>query len=291
MALNVFCFFITLLYSGCNGYIEVGNVSSLLGSEATLTCSLQDPEHHPIAMRWQKDNASIDYRDLVIFFSGNPNSRRIYEKYQDKINVSSNTNLRFSSVTFMNTSVEDAGCFLCVIYCSGESPYILINKTCLTVHDPPTVSISVEKSENKTNVTCTATSLPASVVQWIGGDGIMNSTHTKTNENGTVSFSSTLYFETPDAIGTMPYSCNIEYSGNVTSLTWNPSVTPTPRLEAVPRDSRDVTSRSVIFGLSLTAVTIIVIISLIIYYYYTKKHEQNQQFEAEPPGYKKLPEK
>nr|UVZ34292.1 glycoprotein vOX2-2A [Elephant endotheliotropic herpesvirus 5A] len=297
MASQLSClFFATIIffYSGGNAYIEItGPLSSSLGSRTTLTCSLKNDSDYPIAVRWQKENASRDNRDLGMFFPGNPPYSKIYERYTGKINISQ-TNMRETTVTFFNTSAEDAGCFLCVFYCSATSPYVLLNKTCVTVFAAPTVFVSTKDDRNQTNVTCTATGLPAPLVQWLGhGPGVENSTQNTTNKNGTVSVSSTLYFKKSSDLGSKPYYCVVELFGNITnSITWNTPITPTPPVDAVPRDgdSRDARSRSLISGVSIATVVLIVLILLVIYYYHTKKPDQHELDETQPPGYKKLPE-
>nr|UVZ34262.1 E24A [Elephant endotheliotropic herpesvirus 5A] len=145
MAFKLSCLFIIaiIFYSGGRAYIEVKNVSSSLGSTTTLTCSLRNDNNYSIAVRWQKENASRDDRDLGITFPNNPYPK-IYERYNGKINISQ-VHMRQTTVTFFNTSAEDAGCFLCVFYCT-VSPYILLNRTCLTV----VFGESNQKTQNST---------------------------------------------------------------------------------------------------------------------------------------------
>ncbi|AHC02873.1 membrane protein EE22A [Proboscivirus elephantidbeta5] len=277
---------IIFFYSGGNAYIEITSQSPQLGSETTLTCSLKNDSDYPIAVRWQKENASREDRDLGMIFPGNTNAK-LYDRYEGKINISQTNSMRETTLTFFNTTVEDEGCFLCVFYCSGQSPYVLLNKTCVTVSAAPTVFISTKDDGNQTNVTCTATGLPAPLVQWLGhGPGVENSTQNTTNKNGTVSVSSTLYFKKSSDIGSKPYYCVVELFGNITnSITWNTPITPTPPVDAVPRDgdSRDARSRSLISGVSIATVVLIVLILLVIYYH-TKKPDQHELDETQPPG-------
>lgn len=90
--------------------------------------------------------------------------------------------------------------------------YIIIILLYLTV---PLITY-ISKSNDSSNITCTATSYPASTVTWIGAMNTMNYTRTLSNDNGTVSVENTLVTRPEDTNVT----CEVKHLENTTLILW-----------------------------------------------------------------------
>nr|QOI16688.1 glycoprotein vOX2-2 [Elephant endotheliotropic herpesvirus 1A]QOI16696.1 glycoprotein vOX2-2 [Elephant endotheliotropic herpesvirus 1A] len=125
---------------------------------------------------------------------------------------------RYSSLNILNTTKNDSRCFLCAFHCSNNNPSncsAFSNTTCLIIYAPLTAYIS--KSNDSSNITCTATSYPPATVTWVGAMNRVNDTRTVSNVNGTVSVESTLVTRLED----INVTCEVKHLENTTLISWS----------------------------------------------------------------------
>ncbi|XP_048961094.1 OX-2 membrane glycoprotein isoform X5 [Canis lupus dingo] len=136
--------------------------------------------------------------------------------YKDKINVTQ-LELKNSTITFWNTTLEDEGCYKCLFNTFGSGK--ISGTACLTLSVQPTVFLHYNFFEDQLNITCFANARPAPVISWkVAGSGIENSTEVLLHPNGTTSVISILHVKDPKRQVGKEVVCQVLHLGTVTSL-------------------------------------------------------------------------
>ncbi|XP_042812559.1 OX-2 membrane glycoprotein isoform X4 [Panthera tigris] len=136
--------------------------------------------------------------------------------YKDKINITQ-LELKNSTITFWNTTLEDEGCYKCLFNTFGSGK--ISGKACLTLSVQPTVFLHYKFFEDHVNITCSANARPAPVISWkVSGSGIENSTEILSHPNGTTSVTSVLQVKDPKSQVGKEVICQVLHLGTMTSV-------------------------------------------------------------------------
>ncbi|XP_029795150.1 OX-2 membrane glycoprotein-like isoform X1 [Suricata suricatta] len=184
----------------------------LLNTPASLRCSLQNSEE-VLIVTWQKMKA-VSLENMVTFSKNQ--GVVVQPAYKDKINITQ-LELRNSTITFWNTTLEDEGCYKCLFNTFGSGK--ISGKACLTLSVQPTVFLRYKFFEDHVNITCSANARPAPVISWkVSGSGIENSTEILSHPNGTTSVTSVLQVQDPKSQVGKEVICQVLHLGTVTSV-------------------------------------------------------------------------
>nr|AYC62791.1 glycoprotein vOX2-2 [Elephant endotheliotropic herpesvirus 1A]AYC62828.1 glycoprotein vOX2-2 [Elephant endotheliotropic herpesvirus 1A] len=195
-------------------YVETkSHQLALLNTNVTLECSLINSSDSISVIKWYKNETGSRTNVAIVNAHGSHNP---CDNYEGKVRVTQH-NMKTSNLTILKTAKNDSSCFVCSFQCGSSSKHSeFSNMTCLTVYAPLTVYIS--KSNDSSNITCTATSYPSPTVTWIGATNIKNHTRIIPNANGTVSVETTLVIQTGSSINV---TCKIEHLENTTLISWS----------------------------------------------------------------------
>nr|AYC62740.1 glycoprotein vOX2-2 [Elephant endotheliotropic herpesvirus 1B]AYC62753.1 glycoprotein vOX2-2 [Elephant endotheliotropic herpesvirus 1A] len=192
-------------------YVETKNHQlALLNTNVTLNCDLKNSYDSIFIIAWHKNGTN-----------GRTNvgttGKQFHEKEVQVTTVTHDDNMKSSGLNILNTTKNDSCCFICSFHCSNKGPSncsVFSNTTCLTIYAPLTAYIA--KSNDSSNITCTATSYPPPTVTWIGATTTMNDTRITLNNNGTVSVESTLATQLED----INVTCEVKHLENTTRISW-----------------------------------------------------------------------
>ncbi|XP_042758871.1 OX-2 membrane glycoprotein isoform X1 [Panthera leo] len=184
----------------------------LLNTPASLRCSLQNSEE-VLIVTWQKIKA-VSPENMVTFSKNH--GVVVQPAYKDKINITQ-LELKNSTITFWNTTLEDEGCYKCLFNTFGSGK--ISGKACLTLSVQPTVFLHYKFFEDHVNITCSANARPAPVISWkVSGSGIENSTEILSHPNGTTSVTSVLQVKDPKSQVGKEVICQVLHLGTMTSV-------------------------------------------------------------------------
>ncbi|XP_019303895.1 OX-2 membrane glycoprotein-like isoform X1 [Panthera pardus] len=184
----------------------------LLNTPASLRCSLQNSEE-VLIVTWQKIKA-VSLENMVTFSKNH--GVVVQPAYKDKINITQ-LELKNSTITFWNTTLEDEGCYKCLFNTFGSGK--ISGKACLTLSVQPTVFLHYKFFEDHVNITCSANARPAPVISWkVSGSGIENSTEILSHPNGTTSVTSVLQVKDPKSQVGKEVICQVLHLGTMTSV-------------------------------------------------------------------------
>ncbi|XP_041602792.1 OX-2 membrane glycoprotein isoform X3 [Vulpes lagopus] len=196
----------------CRAQVVTQDEKRLLNTPASLRCSLQNPEE-VLIVTWQKVKP-VSLENMVTFSKNH--GVVVQPAYKDKINVTQ-LELKNSTITFWNTTLEDEGCYKCLFNTFGSGK--ISGTACLTLSVQPTVFLHYSFFEDQLNITCFANARPAPVISWkVAGSEIENSTEVLLHPNGTTSVTSVLHVKDPKRQVGKEVVCQVLHLGTVTSL-------------------------------------------------------------------------
>ncbi|XP_027442913.1 OX-2 membrane glycoprotein-like isoform X1 [Zalophus californianus] len=197
----------------CRAQVVTQNEKELLNTPASLRCSLQNSEE-VLIVTWQKIKA-VSPENMVTFSKNH--GVVVQPAYKGKINITQ-LELKNSTITFWNTTLEDEGCYKCLFNTFGSGK--ISGTACLSLSVQPTVFLQYKFFEDRLNITCSANARPAPVISWkVSGSGIENSTEVLFHPNGTTSVTSVLQVKDPKRQVGKEVVCQVLHLGNVTSVT------------------------------------------------------------------------
>ncbi|XP_049641762.1 OX-2 membrane glycoprotein isoform X2 [Suncus etruscus] len=196
----------------CRAQVLTQNERELLNMPASLRCSLKSPKE-VLVVTWQKIK-SVSPENIATF------SKKfgvvVQPPFKDKLNITQ-LELKNSTLTIWNTTLEDEGCYKCLfnIFGSGQ----ISGVTCLNLSVQPTVFLHYDFFEDYLNITCSANARPPPVISWnISGSEIQNSTETILHPNGTTSVISVLHVKNPKSQIGKEVICQVLHLGTVTNF-------------------------------------------------------------------------
>ncbi|XP_054360146.1 OX-2 membrane glycoprotein isoform X2 [Mirounga angustirostris] len=197
----------------CRAQVMTQNEKKPLNTPASLRCSLQNSEE-VLIVTWQKIKA-VSPENMVTFSKNH--GVVVQPAYKDKINITQ-LELKNSTITFWNTTLEDEGCYKCLFNTFGSGK--ISGTACLSLSVQPTVFLHYKFFEDHLNITCSANARPAPVISWkVSGSEIENSTEVLFHPNGTTSVTSVLQVKDPKRQVGKEVVCQVLHLGNVTSVT------------------------------------------------------------------------
>ncbi|XP_054556577.1 OX-2 membrane glycoprotein-like isoform X3 [Talpa occidentalis] len=197
----------------CKTQVFTENKRELLNTPASLRCSLKTSKE-VLIVTWQKVKAGSP-ENMVTF--SDKHGVVVQPPYQDKINITQ-LELKNSTITFWNTTLEDEGCYKCLFNTFGAGT--ISGETCLTLSVQPTVSLHYKFFQDHLNITCSANARPAPVISWkVSGSGMENSTEILSHPNGTTSVTSILYVKDPKSQVGKEVTCQVLHLGTETNFT------------------------------------------------------------------------
>nr|QOE74671.1 glycoprotein vOX2-2 [Elephant endotheliotropic herpesvirus 1A] len=191
-------------------YVETKNHQlALLNTNVTLECALKNSYDSIFIITWHRNGTNG--RTTV-----GTTGQQFHEERVPVTTITNDDVKKYSSLNILKTTENDSCCFICSFRCGNKSPNCsdFSNTTCLTIYAPLTAYI--EKSNDSSNITCTATSYPPPTVTWIGATTTMNDTRITSNNNGTVSVESTLVIGSED----INVTCKVKHLENTTFISW-----------------------------------------------------------------------
>ncbi|GAB5576429.1 OX-2 membrane glycoprotein isoform X1 [Prionailurus iriomotensis] len=201
-----------LVFVGLFSQVVTQDEEELLNTPASLRCSLQNSEE-VLIVTWQKIKA-VSPENMVTFSKNH--GVVVQPAYKDKINITQ-LELKNSTITFWNTTLEDEGCYKCLFNTFGSGK--ISGKACLTLSVQPTVFLHYKFFEDHVNITCSANARPAPVISWkVSGSGIENSTEILSHPNGTTSVTSVLQVKDPKSQVGKEVICQVLHLGTMTSV-------------------------------------------------------------------------
>ncbi|KAF3827571.1 hypothetical protein GH733_003057, partial [Mirounga leonina] len=187
----------------------------VLGSSDAMQgarCSLQNSEE-VLIVTWQKIKA-VSPENMVTFSKNH--GVVVQPAYKDKINITQ-LELKNSTITFWNTTLEDEGCYKCLFNTFGSGK--ISGTACLSLSVQPTVFLHYKFFEDHLNITCSANARPAPVISWkVSGSEIENSTEVLFHPNGTTSVTSVLQVKDPKRQVGKEVVCQHCFLGNSSGL-------------------------------------------------------------------------
>ncbi|XP_011220789.3 OX-2 membrane glycoprotein isoform X1 [Ailuropoda melanoleuca] len=196
----------------CRAQVVTQNEKMPLNTPASLRCSLQNSEE-VLIVTWQKVKP-VSPENMVTFSKNH--GVVVQPAYKDKINITQ-LELKNSTITFWNTTLEDEGCYKCLFNTFGSGK--ISGTACLTLSVQPTVFLHYKFFEDHLNITCSANARPAPVISWkVSGSGIENSTEVLSHPNGTTSVTSILQVKDPKSQVGKEVVCQVLHLGKVTSV-------------------------------------------------------------------------
>lgn len=188
------------------------DIRELLHTAASLRCSLQSPKE-VLIVTWQKVKRGSP--ENMATFSKN-HGVVVQLAYKDKVNITQ-LELKNSTITFWNTTLEDEGCYRCLFNTFGSG--MISGETCLTLFVQPTVYLHYKFVDHYLNITCSANARPAPVISWkVSGSEIVNSTEIVSHLNGTTSVTSVLHVKDPKNQVGSEVTCQVLHLGTVTEF-------------------------------------------------------------------------
>ncbi|UVZ35215.1 glycoprotein vOX2-2 [Elephant endotheliotropic herpesvirus 5B] len=214
----IFCFHVLLIASKACAVIQTLNISSLPYQNVTLNCTFMDSSKNIFAIHWKKDTIANDSSYIASIRENNINrdtKTAHIERYNCNVNVTSDKDLKITTLTIFNITEYNESCFICSFKVKGELQTEYMNKSCIILYDNPTVALASTVSQNKGNITCLSTGYLSPSVKWIDVVGFKNSSENITNDNGTISVKNTIYLENTNTEKEICCKNNI---GNVTCM-------------------------------------------------------------------------
>nr|UVZ34285.1 glycoprotein vOX2-2 [Elephant endotheliotropic herpesvirus 5A] len=189
------------LYSISEGnVVETFNVSTVPYQNVTLECRFTDNSKNIFSIEWRKDSVNRSISHIASIKETNIDQKNKIGETQyynyNNFNVTSKNDMKITTLTIVNVTPQESRCFTCTFRANRETSIEYTNKTCINLHDYPTISVSSTlSSNNKGNITCLSTGYFQQSVQWINVSGINNLTENISNHNGTVSTKNTIYLD------------------------------------------------------------------------------------------------
>ncbi|XP_068925943.1 OX-2 membrane glycoprotein-like isoform X4 [Petaurus breviceps papuanus] len=186
------------------GKVVTENETVMLGRPASLKCSLQTIQEIMV-VTWQK------------ITKGRPENMATFSKlhgpviqsaFNGKIEMTQ-AGLSESAITFLRTSLEDEGCYLCIFNIFGAET--ASGNPCLKLYVQPTVFLSYQFFEGHLNVTCSAIARPPPVISWKIGPEVPSTTESITHPNGTTSVTSILHIKDSEKQVGKKLFCNVDH--------------------------------------------------------------------------------
>nr|UVZ34261.1 glycoprotein vOX2-2 [Elephant endotheliotropic herpesvirus 5A] len=251
-------FVLTYIIYKAEGFVETFNISSLPHENVTLKCTFNDTKNI-FAIQWKKEtvNQSSDIATIKEINENTENKRpEITYFNHSNINVTCEKNMRTTTLTIVNITRQNEGCFTCIFRVNGKTSTEYTNKSCINLHDNPTISImsTLSDSQSQINITCLSTGYFNPSVKWINVSGVNNLTENVTNYNGTTSVKNTIYDIVKEEI------CCKNHIGNVTCI----------KMHKIHKGNLNeiITSTCIVFLIIITALWIT------IYWYYVERRKK-----------------
>ncbi|KAM9035064.1 OX-2 membrane glycoprotein-like isoform 1-T1 [Sarcophilus harrisii] len=244
------------------GNVVTEDETVMLERPASLKCSLQTLQEIMI-VTWQK---LIYGRPENMATFSQQHGIVIQPAYKDKIEITQ-PGLSESAITFLKTSVEDEGCYLCIFNIFGVGT--VSGKTCLSLYVQPKVFLNYQFSENHLNVTCTATARPPPVISWKVELEVQNSTERTKYLNGTTSETSILYFKDPENQVGKKILCIVKHMENKTEYVVIPNKNGTGHNFSVP----------IFVGILVPVVILLTLIVILLYWKY-RRQSRDEEIEG-----------
>ncbi|XP_021562271.1 OX-2 membrane glycoprotein isoform X2 [Carlito syrichta] len=243
----------------CTAQVEVWTQDEReqLYTPASLKCSLQ-PSQNVLVVTWQKKTA-LSPENVATY--SEKHGVVVQPAYKNKLNITQ-LGLQNSTITFWNVTLEDEGCYMCLFNTFGMGK--ISGTACLLTYVQPIVSLHYSASEDRLNITCSATARPAPIISWkVPVSGIDNSTKISPHSNGTTSVTSVLHVKDPKNQVGKEVICQVLHLGTVT-------------------DFRQTLSQGYWFSvpLLLSIVSLVILLVLISILLYWKRHRNQDRGEA-----------
>lgn len=118
----------------CRAKVVTQNEKRPLNTPASLRCSLQNSEE-VLIVTWQKIKP-VSPENMVTFSKNH--GVVVQPAYKDKINITE-LELKNSTITFWNTTLEDEGCYKCLFNTFGSGKISGIACLTLSAHSVPSL--------------------------------------------------------------------------------------------------------------------------------------------------------
>nr|QRN68124.1 CD200-like protein [Betacoronavirus Erinaceus] len=121
----------------CRAQVVVQNATVQLNKPASLRCTLQSSQE-VLLVTWQKIKQRIP-ENMVTY--SNMYGVQLQDRYMGKLNITQE--LRNSTITFWNITLEDQGCYNCFFNTYSISFYKLSGRPCLNIIAQPPDNVPV----------------------------------------------------------------------------------------------------------------------------------------------------